>query len=145
MNHFNIRVYGLLMNENNEVLISDEFRGGVAFTKFPGGGLEFGEGIAEALKREFIEELDLTVMVEDLFYVNDHLQISAFNNQSQLIAFYYFVTSSKLDQLDLESYDVPLLVNGEKQRWFPINKTLESVLTFPLDKIVSRKLIEKFC
>jgi len=138
-------VYGLLINENNEVLISDEFRGGVAFTKFPGGGLEFGEGIAEALKREFIEELDLTVMVEDLFYVNDHLQISAFNNQSQLIAFYYFVTSSKLDQLDLESYDVPLLVNGEKQRWFPINKTLESVLTFPLDKIVSRKLIEKFC
>ena len=145
MNHFNIRVYGLLINENNEVLISDEFRGGVAFTKFPGGGLEFGEGIAEALKREFIEELDLTVMVEDLFYVNDHLQISTFNNQSQLIAFYYFVTSSKLDQLDLESYDVPLLVNGEKQRWFPINKTLESVLTFPLDKIVSRKLIEKFC
>ncbi len=145
MNHFNIRVYGLLMNENNEVLLSDEFRGGVAFTKFPGGGLEFGEGIAEALKREFIEELDLTVMVEDLFYVNDHLQISAFNNQSQLIAFYYFVTSSKLDQLDLELYDVPLLVNGEKQRWFPINKTLESVLTFPLDKIVSRKLIEKFC
>ena len=145
MNHFNIRVYGLLINENNEVLISDEFRGGVAFTKFPGGGLEFGEGIAEALKREFIEELDLTVMVEDLFYVNDHLQISAFNNQSQLIAFYYFVTSSKLDQLDLELYDVPLLVNGEKQRWFPINKTLESVLTFPLDKIVSRKLIEKFC
>ncbi len=145
MNHFNIRVYGLLMNENNEVLLSDEFRGGVAFTKFPGGGLEFGEGIAEALKREFIEELDLTVMVEDLFYVNDHLQISAFNNQSQLIAFYYFVTSSKLDQLDLESYVVPLLVNGEKQRWFPINKTLESVLTFPLDKIVSRKLIEKFC
>ena len=145
MNHFNIRVYGLLINENNEVLISDEFRGGVAFTKFPGGGLEFGEGIAEALKREFIEELDLTVMVEDLFYVNDHLQISSFNNQSQLIAFYYFVTSSKLDQLDLESYVVPLLVNGEKQRWFPINKTLESVLTFPLDKIVSRKLIEKFC
>lgn len=145
MNHFNIRVYGLLINENNEVLISDEFRGGVAFTKFPGGGLEFGEGIAEALKREFIEELDLIVMVEDLFYVNDHLQISAFNNQSQLIAFYYFVTSSKLDQLDLESYVVPLLVNGEKQRWFPINKTLESVLTFPLDKIVSRKLIEKFC
>lgn len=145
MNHFNIRVYGLLINENNEVLLSDEFRGGVAFTKFPGGGLEFGEGIAEALKREFIEELDLTVMVEDLFYVNDHLQISAFNNQSQLIAFYYFVTSSKLDQLDLELYDVPLLVNGEKQRWFPINKTLESVLTFPLDKIVSRKLIEKFC
>ena len=145
MNHFNIRVYGLLINENNEVLISDEFRGGVAFTKFPGGGLEFGEGIAEALKREFIEELELTVMVEELFYVNDHLQISAFNNQSQLIAFYYFVTSSKLDQLNLESYDVPLLLNGEKQRWFPINKTLESVLTFPLDKIVSRKLIEKFC
>jgi hypothetical protein len=34
-------------------------------------------------------------------------------------------------------------MNGEKQRWLPINSDLENVLTFPLDKIVASKLIEK--
>ena len=41
---FNIRVYGLLINDRNEILVSDEFRMGVFMTKFPGGGLKFGEG-----------------------------------------------------------------------------------------------------
>ncbi len=36
---FNIRVYALLINEKNEVLITDEFRFGKEMTKFPGGGL----------------------------------------------------------------------------------------------------------
>ncbi|NBQ56567.1 MAG: NUDIX domain-containing protein [Verrucomicrobia bacterium] len=58
MNSFTIRVYGLLLNKNNEVLISDEHRDGLSFTKFPGGGLEFGEGIGSALIREYREEME---------------------------------------------------------------------------------------
>jgi ADP-ribose pyrophosphatase YjhB (NUDIX family) len=68
---FNIRVYGLLVNDLGQVLVSDECRNGYSFTKFPGGGLEFGEGFKEALKREFIEELNLSVDVGNLFYFND--------------------------------------------------------------------------
>ena len=56
--NFNLRVYGLLINELNQVLISDENRNGFAFTKFPGGGMEFGEGFKETLIREFQEELN---------------------------------------------------------------------------------------
>ncbi|TNE74221.1 MAG: NUDIX hydrolase, partial [Bacteroidetes bacterium] len=56
---FNIRVYGILLNEKNEVLLSDERRFGTAFTKFPGGGLEWGEGIKDALIRELQEELNI--------------------------------------------------------------------------------------
>ncbi|HCU44150.1 MAG TPA: NUDIX hydrolase, partial [Sphingobacterium sp.] len=47
---FNVRVYGILINDNNEVLISDEKTENVSFTKFPGGGLEYGEGLLDALK-----------------------------------------------------------------------------------------------
>ena len=52
MNLFNIRVYGILINDKKQVLVSDEFIRGSYYTKFPGGGLEYGEGLIEALKRE---------------------------------------------------------------------------------------------
>ena len=145
MNSFTIRVYGLLINKNKQVLISDEFRDGFSFTKFPGGGLEFGEGISSALMREYREEMELDITVESLFYVNDHLQISAFNNQMQLISFYYFVTTNEIENLTFDAYEIPLKKNGEKQRWYPINNHLEDLLTFPLDKIVASKLNEMFC
>ena len=53
---FNVRVYGLLINERNEILLSDEQEHGFRFVKFPGGGLECGEGLIDGLKREFMEE-----------------------------------------------------------------------------------------
>ena len=49
MNHISIRVYGLLINEHRQVLVSDEYIRGQHYTKFPGGGLEFGEGLREGL------------------------------------------------------------------------------------------------
>ena len=52
MNRFNIRVYGLLINEQKQVLVSDELIRGSYITKFPGGGLEFGEGTRNCLQRE---------------------------------------------------------------------------------------------
>ena len=145
MNSFTIRVYGLLLNKNNEVLISDEHRNGLSFTKFPGGGLEFGEGIGSALIREYREEMELDVIVESLFYVNDHFQISALNDKMQLRSFYYFVNTQDIENLTFGTYEIPLKKNGEKQRWVAINKELEELLIFPLDKIVASKLNEMFC
>src|SRR5215203_25897 len=63
MNLFNIRVYGILINEKKQVLVSDEFIRGSYYTKFPGGGLEFGEGTRDCLQREFMEEMNLKVEV----------------------------------------------------------------------------------
>ena len=48
---FNIRVYGVLINEKKQVLVSDEFIRGEYYTKFPGGGLEgHGEGTRDYLE-----------------------------------------------------------------------------------------------
>ena len=58
---FTIRVYGILVNENKRVLVSDEFIRGDYFTKFPGGGMELGEGTRDCLRREFKEETGLDV------------------------------------------------------------------------------------
>src|SRR5215470_8387227 len=87
---FNIRVYGILINEQKQVLVSDEYIRGSYYTKFPGGGLELGEGTRDCLKREFKEEMDLNVKIGDHIYTTDFYQRSAFNPAHQIISIYYF-------------------------------------------------------
>src|SRR5437763_4335240 len=88
---FNIRVYGVLLNEKKQVLVSDEYIRGGYYTKFPGGGLELGEGTRDCLVREFKEEMGLSISVEDHLYTTDFYQVSAFNNEHQIISIYYHV------------------------------------------------------
>ena len=57
MSCFNVRVYGIMFNGQKQVLVSDEYIRGGYYTKFPGGGLEFGEGTLDCIKREWQEEL----------------------------------------------------------------------------------------
>jgi 8-oxo-dGTP diphosphatase len=73
------------------LLVSDEFIRGGYFTKLPGGGLEFGEGTRDCLRREFMEETGLEVEVCEHIYTTDFFQISAFNNKDQIISIYYRV------------------------------------------------------
>ena len=87
---FNIRVYGILIGENKQVLVSDELIRGDYITKFPGGGLEFGEGTRDCLKREFMEEMNLEIRVGDHIYTTDYFQMSAFNPAHQIISIYYY-------------------------------------------------------
>jgi len=98
---FNVRVYGLLINEKKQVLVSDEYIRGSYYTKFPGGGLEFGEGTRDCLKREFKEEMDLDIEVTSHLYTTDFFQMSAFNPEHQIISIYYYVKA-------LEPIKVPL-------------------------------------
>src|SRR6187200_2802460 len=90
INKVTIRVYGILTDENKRVLLSDEFIRGDYYTKFPGGGLELGEGTRDCLRREFMEEMNLRVEVGQHIYTTDFYQMSAFNPADQIIAIYYF-------------------------------------------------------
>ena len=58
---FNVRVYGLLLNQQNQVLIAEEKHYNTFVRKFPGGGLQFGEGTIDAVKHEFREELTIEI------------------------------------------------------------------------------------
>lgn len=138
---FNIRVYGLIINEEGEVLLSDEYRFGTAFTKFPGGGLEWGEGTREGLQREILEELGLDCVVGDLVYVNDFFQRSAFRETDQIISFYYKVDYIVEDRIDLRSLREKDVKEGEAFRWVKIDQALINELTFPIDKKCAELLI----
>ncbi|HSC55389.1 MAG TPA: NUDIX domain-containing protein [Phnomibacter sp.] len=147
MNQFSLRVYGILFDENKRVLLSDEYIRGMLITKFPGGGLEFGEGTRDCLVREFKEELNLAVEVGRHIYTTDFFQISAFNNAYQIISIYYEVKA-------LEPIAVPLRekpFDFDEQQMAIYNATGEietprfinwqqfsgEALTLPIDKIVA--------
>ena len=138
----NIRVYGIIINDNNQVLLSDELRHGNAFTKFPGGGLEWGEGTKECLMRELSEELNLDLQVGELFYVNDFAQLSAFRKNDQLFSFYYRVESFEFSKVQTSNHSLPLTEEGERFRWVDINSLTSVSVTFPIDKMVAQKLSE---
>lgn len=140
MSKFNLRVYALLINEKQEILLSDENRFGKFFTKFPGGGVEHGEGIQEALFRELQEELHLEISGADFFYFNEFHQASAFD-QSNLVAFYYIVNIQKAAvPLQEEGYTIPFEQEQELQRWKAIQELQKDELTFPIDQKVLEKL-----
>ena len=141
MNKFNLRVYGILINDNEEVLLSSELRFGKSMIKFPGGGLEFGEGHKECLKREFREECGIEVEVGDLFYVNDFLQVSAFDSAQQLFSFYYHVSYPNAKKLETVSIDYSHLEEGEKLVWRSLKDLKSTDLTFPIDQVVAKKLL----
>jgi ADP-ribose pyrophosphatase YjhB (NUDIX family) len=144
MPKFNLRIYGLLVNECRQVLVSDECRNGFSFTKFPGGGLEFGEGFKAALKREFQEELNLEIEVGELFYFNEFYQASAFNPTEQMVSFYYFVETVNWRSILTDQHVVPLTDEGEKHRWIPVSELDADDFTFPIDKIVANRLSEAY-
>jgi 8-oxo-dGTP diphosphatase len=147
---FNIRVYGILIGENNQVLVSDEFIRGGYYTKFPGGGLEFGEGTRDCLKREFMEEMNLNVQVGDHIYTTDYFQMSAFNPEHQIISIYYFVQALEpitvpLRQKPFDFDEQQLAVYKERSetetfRFINWDEFSEESVTLPIDKIVARML-----
>lgn len=87
---FNVRAYGLLINDKEQILLSDEEHDGFYITKFPGGGLEYGEGLIDCLKREFLEECNMEIDAPEHLYTTDFFEKSAFN-ESQIISVYYLV------------------------------------------------------
>jgi 8-oxo-dGTP diphosphatase len=143
MGRFNIRVYGILMDSNKRVLVSDEYIRGSFFTKFPGGGLEFGEGTRDCLKREFKEETGLDVTIGEHIYTTDFFQISAFNNNDQIISIYYYVDCDATElKTKTTAFDfMPHQTSdpeGEAEvfRWIEWNDLSEEMMDLPIDKLV---------
>jgi len=135
---FNVRVYGLLINEQQQILLTDEQERGYRFTKFPGGGLEYGEGLIEALKREYIEECAMEVDVISHFYTTDFFVKSAFD-KSQIVSIYYKVKN--ITAITLHTKEVPFDFDGygepaQSFRWRSLDELTAEDVTFPTDKHV---------
>ena len=145
---FNIRVYGILINEHHEVLVSDELIKGNYYTKFCGGGLEIGEGTINCLVREFKEEMNLEIEVISHLYTTDFFQKSLFNPNHQLISIYYLVkamepinvpirtTAFEFDETQLNIYKKTGQI--ESFRFVKWNEFSAEIMTLPIDKIAAK-------
>lgn len=130
----NIRVYALCIKDHKILALHEEYAGDFLI-KLPGGGLEFGEGTLECLKREFREELNLEIKVIEHFYTQDDFLVSRFRDNEQLLTIYYL--AEILNEEDLLILD-PCI---EKTEWFSLEG--ENPFPLPIDRRVFEMAKEK--
>jgi len=143
-NNFVIRVYAIIINQQDEVLLSDEYHFAMNMTKFPGGGLDFGEGTIDALKREIREECK-GQEIENIehFYTTDFFQKALFFENKQLISIYYTCNFQNPIKFSISKIPFAFKIESDANqsfRWCKIKNLTEDEIEFPIDKFVLRKL-----
>ena len=137
--HFNIRVYALILNDEGDVLLSDEYVLDRKMTKFPGGGMHFGEGPADCILREALEEFGQEIEIIEHFYTTDFFQRALFYKDHQLISIYYRAKfrDPPMFRISDRPFDFLALENGSQSfRWSNIDILTNEDLSFPIDKHV---------
>jgi 8-oxo-dGTP diphosphatase len=145
MGTFTIRVYGICLM-NDKVLVTDEFIKGNYVTKFPGGGLEYGEGTRDCLKRELMEETGEEIEVLDHIYTTDFFLPSAFARDKQVLSIYYrfrFI-NTPVFPIKEKPFDFDELVSDAQTfRWLPLSGLTKDDVTLPVDKMMVESILQK--
>lgn len=142
MKRINLRAYAII-EHNDFVLVTDEFRIGKRMTKFPGGGHEWGEGLAETLLRECREELGQQPTSLEHFYTTDFFVPSAFRSTDQLVAVYYRVVLPEPEKVAVKDipFDFDQEIDGAQLfRWINRNEISADHFTYPIDQHVAALL-----
>ena len=135
INSFNIRVYGLIL-ESGSILLSKELIMGEEVIKFPGGGLEHGEGLIEGLNREFKEEIGQRIYNIKHYYTTDFFQRSSFKLTDQLISIYYTgkLKHKVVNKINKPKKEQPVFI------WEKLERLNEVKFKFPIDQLIIKKL-----
>lgn len=136
-----LRVYGFLENSDGDLLIAYERFQGQPLIKFPGGGIEWGEGHQEALCREFMEELGVSIAVKECVYFNDFPVQSAINPVYQVQSFFYRVAllESEVPQtVQTETIREVPMEEGERFVWVPKTELDGVPFTFEIEQAAIR-------
>jgi 8-oxo-dGTP diphosphatase len=144
-NNFIIRVYGIYIDERNRLLVSDEIVKGKYVTKFPGGGLEYGEGTIDCLKREMREEMNSEFEILSHYYTTDFFLESAFHPDHQIISIYYLMNPVNGLSLKIASqpFEFATEDEGEQSLRFIDLKDIEvDHFSFEIDRYVVKRLLK---
>ncbi len=148
-----VRVYGMLVANNDYLLVSDECIGGKFYTKFPGGGLEPKEGLKSCVEREFLEETGLGVSVLEHVYTLDTYVESKFKKGMQVLAVYYTVAAgpnifnsfpANNNALKGDHFFINNAAGVEKCRWVQWKQADESMFQLESDQKAFQEFKKKF-
>lgn len=143
---FNLRVYGIIKNKNDEILVTDEFQMDTKMTKLPGGGLKYGEGTIDCLRREIREECnDQEIKNIRHYYTTDFFQKALFYKNQQLISIYYIAETEgqPVFKISEKAFDFKNMKNGNQSfRWVKIKLLNPDEFSFPIDKFVIQRIKE---
>jgi 8-oxo-dGTP diphosphatase len=139
-----VRVYGIVLTDDGRIVLSDEYIRGGFYTKFPGGGLELGEGTRDCLQRELMEEMQLNATIGNHIYTTDFYQRSAFNQDHQILSIYYFAHPQEPFQVIFKEKPFDFFPEqtadpqgtAESFRLVSLEDLSEEMVTLPIDKIV---------
>ena len=76
LDYIGVGVGALIVDETGRVFLArrgPQARNERGLWEFPGGSVEFGERLADALKREMLEEYGVEIAVDELLDVVDHI------------------------------------------------------------------------
>lgn len=103
---FHVGVYGILIKDKRILLIKKSRGAYKGMFDLPGGGIEFGEKIEDALKREFKEETGITLSGYSFFgnneYFCDYINEAKEPRKLHHIGIYYIVSAS-FDKIKTDS------------------------------------------
>lgn len=144
---FIIRVYGIYFDLSRGLLVSDEFVKKRNITKFPGGGLEYGEGTIDCLLREMFEETGSEFKILSHFYTTDYFVESAFDSGWQIISIYYLI--EPVGELKIliakEPFEFLNKIEGTQSfRFIPDEKINQDQFTLSIDRHVALLLDERY-
>ena len=125
----------ILIIENEKILTMQYHYGGQDVYNLPGGNLEFGEQLADALAREMVEEMGINVAVGQLLMVGE---VHSEQNLGQKKQTFHFIFEGNITS------GTPTLNPKETSaiaiKWLTINE-LRLVNLYPN---VSEKILEHF-
>ena len=119
----------LIINDRGETLLlkrTSKTRNEAGFWSKPGGGVEFGEKIEDALKREIKEELGVEVEITKFLGFTDSIMKA--ENQ-HWVSFNYLAKIAKGEPKNLEPE------KHEEMKWFKFTELPENINEYTLEAI----------
>lgn len=126
---FRPSVYGLIVNEGKIAILTNKSNGKYWF---PGGGIEIGEEIEDALKREVREECGLEVAVEKfLFFKENYFYYQPKDSANHAFLYFYLCKPITKEFIVSENYDD----EEQNPKWLEISDIKKEQLTAIEDDI----------
>ncbi len=138
MKEIKVRVEAIIFNSQNELLLANHQKNNNSYWVLPGGGVDFGESIEEALKRELSEELNLShVEIQQLMYADEYISEDL---SRHIIKLAYKV---EVPEEDLDTIKVVAKEEAIKEiQFFSTQKLNQSVETFYPDKALYKEILD---